>query len=60
MARSSYIYILHDTDGSILGAFTVKYEMITAAENLRAGYYVRLRDGHPGVPATRHNFHTDD
>lgn len=58
MARSSYIYILYNTDGAIIGAFTVKHEMMTQALRLGAGFYERHRDNQPEIPATVHNFIT--
>ncbi len=53
MARSEYIYLLQHLDGEIIGAWTVKHEMVTllekmvkAVRDLQHDYRViRMRDG---------------
>jgi hypothetical protein len=52
MARSSYIYVLFDTPTStIIGTFTVKHEMQTAAKGYRGETYcMRYNDGRISHP----------
>lgn len=46
MPRSSYVYVLFDIDGKIVGAFTVKHEMQKARDTFRYDTMVwRFRDG---------------
>lgn len=52
MARSTYIYLLYQRIGTrliVIGAFTVKYEMIDwVRKHIGPGYmYKRMRDGEP-------------
>ena len=60
MARSSYIYLLQHSDGEIMGAWTVKHEMVTQLEKLVRGVrgfrldyrVIRMKDG--GSTPTHH------
>jgi hypothetical protein len=44
MARSKYIYLLQHNDGEIMGAWTVKHEMVTELERMDTGLYQFRRD----------------
>lgn len=46
MARSSYIYTVQDSDGSVVAAFTVKHELVTwKSQNEDPFVITRVRDG---------------
>jgi hypothetical protein len=51
MARANYIYIVKGSVSGVLGAFTVKYELIRWIKriNYNGLTIVRLRDGVPGT-----------
>ncbi len=51
MARANYIYIVKDSVGGVLGAFTVKYELIRWIKHINYNglTIIRLRDGVPGT-----------
>ena len=55
MARSTYVYIVRDPDGRILGAFTVKHELrswLTRQED-RIWYMItRHQDANPDAGGT--------
>lgn len=65
MARSTYVYLVHDLpSGLILAAYTVRYELINDATfrgwkpSIKVGYthVLRMRDGVPTEPVYQYTY----